>query len=66
MIADITRGKYSHASNLANFKSIYQDLAEGTMKQRKEIEITAAFVAVGAILLLAGATLSLIWHQPAD
>jgi Ca-activated chloride channel family protein len=62
-IADITRGKYSHASNLANFKSIYSDLAEGTVRQRKEIEVTAAFVAVGGILLLGGAALSLIWHH---
>jgi len=65
MIADITRGKYAHANNLANFKSIYRELAEETVKQRKEIEITALFVAAGAMLLLAGTVLSLVWHRRA-
>jgi Ca-activated chloride channel family protein len=63
LIADITQGKYFRASSLADIKSIYDDLSRDSVRERKEIEISAVSVALGGILLVLGATLSLIWHS---
>jgi Ca-activated chloride channel family protein len=62
LIAEITQGNYAKADDFESVKSIYQDLSQGVVQQRKEIEISVALVALAGALLVAGAALSLTWH----
>lgn len=62
LIADITRAKYFRANNLADIKSIYDGLSQGSIQERKEIEISAVLAALGGMLLILGGSLSLTWH----
>jgi len=62
LIAEITRGKYASAGDLESVKDIYDDLTQGVVQERKEIEISALLAALAGALLIAGAFLSLSWH----
>jgi len=62
MIAEVTRAKYFRAGNLADIRSIYDDLSRGSMRERKEVEVSAVLVAIGGLLLMLGGALSLTWH----
>jgi len=62
LIAEITQAKYFQASSLADIKSIYDDLSQDSVREPKEIEISAVLAALGGVMLMLGATLSLIWH----
>jgi len=66
LIAEITRAKYFRAGNLSDIKSIYDDLSRGSMRERKEIEVSAVLVAIGALLLMLAGALSLTWHGHLD
>lgn len=63
-IAAITKGTYFHASTGAELKKVYRDLNARFVLERKEVEITFAFVAAAAALLLAAIALSLLWFGP--
>jgi len=60
-IAEITRAEYFHAGSAADLKKVYDTLNAKFVLERKETEITALFAALGALLALAAATLSLWW-----
>jgi Ca-activated chloride channel homolog len=62
LIADITRAKYFQAGDLAAIQSIYDGLSQSSIRERKEMEISVVLVALGGLLLILGAALSLAWH----
>jgi Ca-activated chloride channel family protein len=62
LIAETTRGDYAKADDFESVKSIYEDLSQGVVQQRKEIEISVVLVAFAGVLLMASAALSLTWH----
>ena len=61
-IASMTDGEYFHASNLKKLKRVYERLSSGSLRERRETEVSALFVALGAVLLVIAAGLSLAWH----
>jgi Ca-activated chloride channel homolog len=60
-IASATRAEYFYAGTAHDLKKVYQSLGSRLSAQKKETEITALFTALGALLALAAATLSLWW-----
>jgi len=64
-IADITKGTYFQASTAEELKKAYRDLNTKLVLERKEVEMTFAFAAVAALLLVLSALLSLVWFGPA-
>ncbi len=60
-IADITKGTYLHAGTAAELKQAYQDLTTRLIVERKEVELSFAFVALATLFLLAALGLSLYW-----
>ncbi len=62
-IAAVTQGEYFHASTADKLKDIYDKLTRRVVLERKETEITALLAAIGAVLLLAAAVLSLLWFN---
>ena len=63
-IADVTGGDYFHARTAEKVRKIYEKLSTRVVLERKESEITALFGAIGAVLSLAAAALSLAWWNP--
>lgn len=64
-IAGITQGAYFQASTAAELKKVYRDLNARLVLERKAVEITFIFAAVGAFLLLLAGALSVLWFGPA-
>lgn len=65
-IADITDAEYFYARSADKLGSIYEKLSKRVVFERQEIEITAAFAAIGMLLAIASAGLSLMWfNRPA-
>jgi Ca-activated chloride channel homolog len=62
-IANITHGEYFYASNAVDLKKVYETLNSRLVFEKKETEITAFFAAVGALLVLLAAMLSLVWFN---
>jgi Ca-activated chloride channel family protein len=62
-IADLTRAEYFHAASGTELKKIYDALSAKFVLQREQSELTALFAAAGALLLAAGAALSLAWFS---
>ena len=60
-VAMATRAEYFYAGTAADLKKVYQSLGTRLSAQKKETEVTALFAALGALLALAAATLSLWW-----
>ncbi len=60
-VAMATRAEYFYAGTAGDLKKVYQSLGTRLSAQKKETEITALFAALGAVLALAAATLSLWW-----
>ncbi len=60
-IAQATRAEYFYAGTANDLKKVYQSLGTRLSAQKKETEVTALFAALGALLALAAATLSLWW-----
>ena len=63
-IAGLTHGAYFHAGTADDLKKVYRDLNSRLVMERKDIEVSALFAAVAALLLLAAITLSLVWFNP--
>ncbi len=60
-VANLTRGEYFRASSAADLKDIYKHLAARlALGKGRETEITAAFVALGAVLAMIAALLSML------
>lgn len=62
-IADVTHAEYFYASNADKVKRIYEKLSRRVVFERREIEITAVFAAIGMLLALGSAALSLVWYN---
>ncbi len=60
-IALLTQGEYFYAGTAQDLKKVYQSLSSRLIVERKETEVTALFAALGALLALAGAGLSVWW-----
>ena len=62
-IADMTRGRYFHAKSAEDLKAVYDVLSRQLVVETREMEITAFFAAMAALLMLAAAGLSLAWFH---
>jgi Ca-activated chloride channel family protein len=63
-IADVTGGDYFHTRTAEKVKKVYGKLATRVVFEKKESEMTALLGAIGAVLSLAAAALSLMWWSP--
>lgn len=62
-IADMTHAKYFHATSAEDLKAVYDVLSRQLVVETREMEITAFFAALAALLMLAAAGLSLAWFH---
>jgi Ca-activated chloride channel family protein len=62
-IAQVTQAEYFHASTADELKKVYEALSSKFVLAKEEREITAFFAALAALLVLAAATLSLLWFN---
>jgi Ca-activated chloride channel family protein len=60
-VALLTRGDYFYAGTAEDLKKVYQGLSSKLVVEKRETEITALFTALGALLAVAAAALSLWW-----
>jgi Ca-activated chloride channel family protein len=60
-VARMTGGEYHHAGTAEELRSVYQDLGSRLQVQTRETEITAVLAMIAAMLVLAAASLSLLW-----
>jgi len=57
----LTRGEYFYAGTAEDLKKVYQSLSSKLVVEKRETEITALFAALGAVLAVFAAGLSLWW-----
>ena len=62
-LARTTRGRFFAAPTSAGLSAVYRDLASRLGRETQWREVTVAFAAVGALLLLAGGGLSTMWFR---
>ncbi len=62
-IARTTGGTFSSAPDAARLESVYRELGTRLARDRKRVEVTSAFAAGGAVLMLIGSTLSSLWFR---
>lgn len=62
-IASLTHGEYFWAGTEVDLKKVYETLNARLVFERKETEITALFAALGAVLALVAAGLSVWWFN---
>jgi len=60
-IASVTRADYFYAGTAEDLKKVYQGLSSRLIVEKKETEITALFAALGALLVVVAASLSVWW-----
>jgi len=60
-IANITRADYFYAGTAADLKKVYQGLSTRLVVEKRETEISALFAALGAVLVMTAAGLSVWW-----
>ena len=60
-VARMTGGEYYHAGTAEELRSVYQNLGSRLQMQTRETELTGLLALVAAILMLAGASLSVLW-----
>jgi Ca-activated chloride channel family protein len=60
-VAQMTGGEYHHAGTAEVLRSVYQTLGSRLQVSKRDTELTALLCAVAAVLLLAGAGLSVLW-----
>ncbi len=63
LIAQTTDGTFSAAPDAARLESVYRELGTRLARDRKRVEVTSAFAAGGAVLMLIGSTLSSLWFR---
>jgi Ca-activated chloride channel homolog len=64
-IARTTGGTFSEAPTAERLESVYRELGTRLAVDRKRVEVTSAFAAGGAVLLLLGSGLSSLWFRRA-
>ncbi len=62
-IADMTRGRYFHATSAEDLKAVYNVLSRQLVVETREMEITSFFAALAALLMATAAGLSLAWFH---
>ncbi|QBK04782.1 VWA domain-containing protein [Hylemonella gracilis] len=62
-IAQQTRGEYFHAASADALTQVYETLSSRLTLEKKETEITALLALLGALLVMASATLSMLWFH---
>jgi Ca-activated chloride channel homolog len=60
-IANMTRADYFYAGTADDLKKVYQGLSTRLIVEKKETEISALFAALGALLVVTAAALSVWW-----
>lgn len=60
-ISVLTHGEYFYAGTAEDLKKVYESLSSRMVVERKETEVTALFAALGALLAVIAAGLSLWW-----
>jgi Ca-activated chloride channel homolog len=60
-VARMTAGEYHHAGTAEALRSVYQKLGSRLQTQTRETELTALLAMLAAILIVAGASLSVLW-----
>ncbi len=60
-IANLTRADYFYAGTAADLKKVYEGLSTRLIVERKETEISGLLAALGALLVIASAALSVWW-----
>jgi Ca-activated chloride channel homolog len=64
-IAKTTGGTFAEAPSAEKLKEVYRNLGTRLAKDPKRVEVTSAFAAGGAVLLLFGGALSTLWFRRA-
>lgn len=62
-IADMTKARYFHAKSAEDLKAVYDVLSRQLVVETREMEITAFFAAMAALLIMVAAGLSLFWFH---
>jgi Ca-activated chloride channel homolog len=62
-IADMTRARYFHATSAEDLKAVYNVLSRQLVVETREMEITAFFAALAALVMLVAVGLSLAWYH---
>ncbi|MFN2137225.1 MAG: VWA domain-containing protein [Candidatus Promineifilaceae bacterium] len=62
-ISDMTGGAYFRAEDADQLLEIFQNLPTQVELQRQRTEISVIFTALGALLILAALTLSMLWNR---
>ena len=60
-VAKLTSADYFYAGTAADLKKVYQGLSTRLIVEKKETEISALLAAVGAVLMVLAAGLSVWW-----
>lgn len=60
-VARMTGGEYHHAATAETLRSVYQHLGSRLQLSRRDTELTALFALAAALVLVAGAGLSVAW-----
>lgn len=62
-IAHRTQGEYFHAATAEDLKKVYQTLSSRMSVEKKETEVSALLALLGALFLIAGSGLSMLWYH---
>ena len=62
-VADMTGGAYFRAQDADQLKTVFAKLPKQVVLQSRNVEISAGFAALGALLVGAAAVLSLLWNR---
>lgn len=62
-VADTTHGRFFTAPTASELKSVYADLGSKLGQKPKKTEVTAWFAGAGAVFLLLGGCLALVWFS---
>jgi Ca-activated chloride channel homolog len=65
LVARTTGGTFSEAPTTARLESVYRELGTRLAVDRKRVEVTSAFAAGGAVVLLLGSAFSSLWFRRA-
>jgi Ca-activated chloride channel homolog len=60
-VAEMTGGEYHHAATAEALRSVYQNLGSSLQVSKRETELTALLALAAAVVLIAGAGLSILW-----
>jgi Ca-activated chloride channel family protein len=60
-VARMTGGEYHHAASAEALRKVYQTLGSRLQTQARDTELSALLALLGALLLVAGSSLSVLW-----